>query len=125
MPKVHSILSRITNRGLVSVEQLADDWKVYTTIAAEPTTRRGVELRRPDDDEPQAMGWDEDVTAGVVEGALLAAMQATHSQAVRLVEEGGGLVVLAFAVLHHEAMTWPVGVNRQPDFSTGPAWIAE
>ncbi|PZF86056.1 hypothetical protein C1I92_02400 [Jiangella anatolica] len=91
----------------------------------EPSTWGRVKLRQSDENETQTVGWDQLVATGVVERSLLASVHATDREAIRLVEEGGWLVVLAFAVLDDEAVTWPVGVHWQSDLAACLASITE
>ncbi|MGW3652035.1 hypothetical protein [Streptomyces sp. NPDC000878] len=55
------------------------------------------------------------VAVGVVEGPLLAPMDAADSQPVRFVEERDRLIMLALSVLHNELVLGPVAVDGHLD----------
>ena len=63
-------------------------------------------------DQPQAMPRDHIATPLVVERSLLAAVNTTDRQPVRLVKMRNGLAMLTFVNLDHQRMLRVIGVHR-------------
>ncbi|MFF3878729.1 hypothetical protein [Streptomyces sp. NPDC001978] len=85
----------------------------------------GVQVRRPDHQQAQAVSGDLSVASPVVQRPLLASLHSTHRQAPWFVEERRGLVVLHLAVFHDEFVLRPAGVDRQPGLPPCGSGIAE
>ncbi|WP_157866953.1 MULTISPECIES: hypothetical protein [Frankia] len=94
-------------------------------MTLEPAAGVSNKVRRTQDDQPKTLGWYELLAAAVIDGPLLAAMDTAHRQPVGLVEVGSRPVVLDLAVLDHEAVVRPVGIDRQTDSPARLAWVAE
>ncbi|KJE25414.1 hypothetical protein FF36_00027 [Frankia torreyi] len=107
------------------LQSAADDLKVRGTVTLEPAAGVSNKVRRTQDDQPKTLGWYELLAAAVIDGPLLAAMDTAHRQPVGLVEVGSRPVVLDLAVLDHEAVVRPVGIDRQTDSPARLAWVAE
>lgn len=60
------------------------------------------------------MRRDELLATQVVQPALLAPVNTTHSHPVRLVEMGGSTVMLQLSVLNDEPVARPIPIDRQP-----------
>ncbi|MGW5367321.1 hypothetical protein ACWER6_03170 [Streptomyces sp. NPDC004009] len=71
------------------------------------------------------MGRDLGLTAGVVQGPLLAPVDTADGEPVRLVEVRHRLVVLDLPVLDHQLVTGPIRVDRQPDPPAPASGVAE
>ncbi|MBT2468203.1 hypothetical protein J7E97_10020 [Streptomyces sp. ISL-66] len=82
-----------------------------------PVGRRRIQVGGADEDHAQPVRGDLLIVPGVVQGAPLAAVDTADGEATRLVKVGHRLVVLQFAVLNHQLMARPVGVDRQLDSS--------
>lgn len=94
-------------------------------VASEPTAFVACEVYGPEDDETQAVGGNKLLAAFVVELALVTSMNAGDREAIRLVEVGDGLVVLALPVLDDDSVIGVVGVERKADTNAGPAGVSE
>ena len=97
----------------------------FANAAAQSAARIGVQLAWSDDDQPQPLCRDYGVAAGVIECALLTAVDAADGQLVGFVEEGGGVVVLTLAVFHNQLLSGPVGVGRQVGAASAAVRVAE
>ncbi len=106
-------------------EERADRTQVRLPVpAVQPAPGVGVEVAGANYREAELVRGDLGVAAGVVEGALLAAMDAADGHPVRFVEERDRLIVLALSVLHHELALRPVAVDGQLDAAPVSAGVA-
>ena len=90
-------------------------FQVVVGVAPQSSSWCRVEVGRGDDNQPDAVGWDEFLAAGVIERTLQAAMHSADGQPVRLVKVSPGQVVLSLAVLDDNVGVGPVAVDGQPD----------
>jgi hypothetical protein len=98
------------------LEEHADRYQIGRPVpAVQSALWVSIEVGWTDDREAKLVRGDFGVATGIVEGALLAAVNAADSHPVRLVEERDRPIVLALSVLHHELALGPVAVNGQFD----------
>lgn len=117
-------LDESTGRSERLVEDVAQDGVVGGCVAEQASASVDLEVRGPDDQERQAVGWDLRASTVVVDAALLAAVDAADREPFWLVEVRDGVVVLALVHLDHEVEVLPEGIDGQRARPAGRARVA-
>lgn len=104
-------------------EDASNGRDVVVFVAAKPARGSGVEVRRRDGDQANAVLWDEFVAPCVIQRPLDSAVNSADSEPFRFVEMGHRLAVLPLPILHHQVRHRPVTIDWEPNTASRPARV--